>query len=403
MLKKNTIYFLYLCAALFFMSCRQQSTMPDLRESYGYKETKPFGAFAAYELFKRSYPGYKIDIIKDAFADNYNWDYDTASVYINVSKHFYSTERDVTSLLDFVYKGNTAVVASEDIDSTLLGKMYCAQADSMQAEIFAKPFRSTAVTLIDAITPAKDSFSYFFRPFSSYFSQLNGSYARIAGYNDLGKINFFVFFWGKGRLYVHAEPKAFSNYFLLTKNNYRYLQHIFSMLPEVPQKIYWDNFYNKKNYSRKNSDDDFSTFDTIMKYPPLKKAFWIALALLLLYIFFNSKRRQRIVPVVKQTENTSIAFAEAIAGLYLTEKDNRLIAEKMVTYFNEHLRTKYFITGGINDPQYADTLSRKTGVDAALTARLVEAIKTAGTANKISDEQLLSLNGLIEKFFKNKA
>ncbi len=404
MLKKSVTYIIMVCIAAAFCSCRQQNSLPDLRETYAYKDTKPFGAFAAHELFKKSYPGSKIEIIKEAFADNYAWDYDTASVYINISKHFYSTERDANSLMDFVYKGNTALIAAADIDSTLLNKIYCKQDENYTVETISdKPFRKTAVTLIAAITPAKDSFQYFYKPFSSYFSQLNGSYARKAGYNDDGKTNFFVFFWGKGRLYLHAEPKAFSNYFLLTKNNYEYLQHISSMLPAAPQNIYWDNFYNKKNYKNQDDNNNFSTFSTIMKYPPLKKAFWIALVLLLLYIFFNSKRRQRIVPIVKKPENTSIAFAEAIAGLYLTEKDNKLIAEKIVTYFNEYLRTKYFITGSINDPAYADTLSRKSGVAVTLTTPLINEIKAVGGNEKITDQQLLTLNGLIEKFYKNKA
>jgi len=137
-----------------------------------------------------------------------------------------------------------------------------------------------------------------------------------------------------------------------------------------------------------------------MKYPPLAKAFFIALGLLLLYMFFNSKRGQRVVPVVKKTENTSIAFAEAIAGLYINKKDNKIIAEKIITYLNEYIRTKLFISININDVGYAEILSRKSAVEPDVINELVSVIKAIQKSEKVTDAQLLKLNGLTEKFFK---
>lgn len=398
---KHIFFFITVIAA--FASCNQKAALPDLRETYGYKDTKPFGGYAAYNMLRASYPAKTISIVKRDFADNYNWDYDTKSVYVNISKNFFVTPRDATAILDFVYKGNTAFISAANIDSVLLAKIYCKQSTPMSASMMMAGFRKTGVNFAEAITPGATTYNYFYFPFTSSFPEINGTYARITGYNENKEANSILFFWGKGRLYLHTEPRAFSNYFLLSNDNYKYLQGLLSVLPEEPQNIYWDDVYSKRNYRRDDGDDkDFSTFDTIMKYPALKSAFWITLGLLLLYIFFNSKRRQRIVPVVKKPENTSIAFAEAIAGLYLNEKDNKLIAEKMITYFNEFLRTKYFITGNIHDPAYADMLSRKTGAPQETTAALTNTIVNIGASIKVSDQQLLVLNGLIEKFYKNK-
>ena len=205
--------------------------------------------------------------------------------------------------------------------------------------------------------------------------------------------------WGKGRIYFHSEPRALSNYFLLTKNNYLYLQEILQMMPEKPENIYWDNYYSNKNFSP-NSNSSNSTLSTLMKYPPLAKAFFIALGLLLLYMFFNSKRRQRIVPVLKRTENTSIAFAEAIAGLYFSKKDNKIIAEKIITYLNEYIRTKLIISNNVNDVNYVDILGRKSAVEPEVINELVDVIKAIQKSEKVTDVQLLKLNRLTEIFFK---
>jgi hypothetical protein len=373
-----------------------------MRETYNYRETKPFGTYAAFNLLKQSYPAHVIEINNEDFADYYLRDSDTSSLYINISKNFYATEREISSLLTYVWNGNTAFIAAANIDTLLLNKMFCTQKNNEFINLFKpKPYTSTAVRLISALSETKTDYTYFFLPFANAFPTLNGGYSRKMGYNADSTTNFFIFYYGKGKLYLHAEPRAFSNYFLLTANNHEYLKHIYEVLPPYPEKIYWDNHYNKENYHRIGRSS-FSTFSTIMKYPALANAFWIALTLLLLYIFFNSKRRQRIVPVLKTPDNTSIAFAEAIAGLYLSEKDNKLIADKMITYFNEFLRTKYFITGTINDPGYADTLSKKSGVAPDQTIALVNAITGTVASKNISDRQLLELNGLIENFYKNK-
>ncbi len=402
MVKQTTHIIFYGLLLVFFYGCTEETNKkPDLRESFSYRDPRPFGTSVAYAITKNIFTPQKVDINKTPFADNYGWDYDTASLYINISRNYYVTERDAESLLDFVYKGNTAFISADNYDTLLLNKLYCKQNEAdFYSKYMLSEMRNTSSKLTDGLTIYDEKFSYFYFPFSNYFKEINGSYARIVGYNDAGKANFFVFLWGKGRVYFHNEPRTFSNYFLLTKNNYLYLQSILQMMPARPLNIYWDNYYSNKNYVA--NAENKSTLDTIMKYPPLAKAFFIAIGLLLLYIFFNSKRRQRIVPVIKPTQNTSIAFAEAIAGLYLNKKDNKIIAEKIITYFNEHVRSKYFVTINVNDPNYADTLSRKSGVAFEIVDELTATIKTINNSPTVSDEQLLHLNGLTEKFFKNK-
>ncbi len=403
---KKTVYNIICFIALLSVtqSCRPKSSLPDMRETYSYKDNIPYGGSVAYQMLKNAYPDRNPRIIKEQFADNYQWDYDKTSIYFNLSRNYYLKDRDAEALLSFVYRGNTAFISSEHFDTLLLEKLYCKQEKAKDSGMFFTNTqrRNTTVSFAENLSLYKDSFSYYFYPFDNYFSAINNSYSRKVGTNDYGKTNFFVFFWGKGRLYFHNEPAALSNYFLLTKNNYRYMKEIMQMMPENPENIYWDNFHLNHNYPDGDNDRNFSTLGTILKYPSLAHAFWISLLLLLLYIFFNSKRRQRIIPVVKPVENTSVAFAEAIAGMYLSKKDNRLIAEKAITYFNEHVRTNYFMNVSMHDPAYADMLSRKSGVPLEITQNLTQNILSVSASVKVSDVELLLLNALIEKFFKNK-
>ncbi len=401
-MRKNLLHITCLLLLFFLNACQSDNKKkPDLRESFSYRDTRPFGTSVAYSILKKRYANENLEVNKKTFADNYGWDYDTASLYINISRNYYVTDRDAESLMAFIYKGNTAFISAAKYDTILLNKLYCRQNEPMYfSGIESLSLKNTAVRFNENLSLYNENYSYYYLPFVNYFSEINNSYGRIIGYNDEGNPNFFVFMWGKGRIYFHNDPRALSNYFLLTKNNYLYLQEILQMMPEKPENVYWDNYYSNKNFST-NADNGSSTIGTLMKYPPLAKAFFIAISLLLLYMFFNSKRRQRVVPVIKKSENTSIAFAEAIAGLYFNKKDNKIIAEKIITYLNEYIRTKLLISTNVNDIGYAELLSRKSAVDFRIVDELVAVIKSIHKGEKVTDQLLLKLNGLTEIFLKN--
>jgi hypothetical protein len=384
------------------MGCQQKMKIPDLRETYGYKDTHPFGGYVAYHIVEQSFPDNWINDKNDPFSEDLNWLTDTASLYISISNELYVDDKDVTRLLDFIYKGNTAFLAASQFDTTLLNKLYCKVKNyDFLARLQPRTFTTTSLRLIDGITTFKEKpLQYFYLPFLNSFSEINAAYCRKVGYNQNDEPNCIVLFWGKGKLFLHCDPRAFSNYFLLQGSNYQYLTQLLQVMPKTPEHVYWNSYYVKKTY--KGGGSSFSSLSTIFKYPPLIWAFWLALALLLLYIFFNGKRRQRIVPVIPPVKNSSVAFAEAIGGLYLKEKDNKTIAQKMITYFNEHIRTSYFLNTNLVNEDFLISLSRKSGVELIKIKRLYYDMQHATDSPEVKDTMLLSINEQIQEFYKTK-
>jgi hypothetical protein len=371
--------------------------MPSLNESLSKTDKAPFGTYITYRQLQNMYRLHTISDKKQPFTSTWNEIGDTASLYVCITPYLFVNDEEVKAMMDYVYAGNSLFVASNYIDDNLLNQANC----TTDFKLF-DGFTNTDSLRVTNTSSFDSSFSYYYKPFNNSFVKHDTLFSKVLGYNEKHKPNYIVYFHGKGKLFLHCDPRAFSNYFILKNENYKYLQEAFSYTSDAPQHIYWDDYYRRR-FSRRSSSSDknFSSFSEIMKHPPLKAAFWLGLILLLLFITWGAKRRQRIIPKIKPNENTSVTFTETIGRLYLQKKDNKNIAEKSCTYFNEHIRNKYFLNTGTVNEDFITTLSRKSGVEREKVDSLYRAIHHVNTSDSIDDYQLLSLNEQIQYFYKN--
>ena len=350
------------------------------------------------KLIKETYKGKTVKKYDESISQLYLYEQDTASFYISVAKNYFLTTAEARNLLRYVRAGNTAFISSAYIDTSLLNEIGLQQNIPPRFSQSLPESMQTAKTKIVKDIVDKDSiYSYFYLPFSASFTGAGGENQRIVGKNNEGKENCVVVFIGKGRLYLHADPRAFSNYFLMTGKNRDYALQLLQIMPESPTTVYTDTYYVNKNYREERNSAFWSA---LKKHPPLAWAFYLLIVLFLLYVLVNGKRRQKIIPIIPPVENASIAFAEAISRLYYKEKDNKGIALKMIQYFREHLRSKYFFNAKADITTHLEILSKKAGVPLEQTENLFARIAIIEQNNSVTDEQLLQLNKGIEKFNK---
>ena len=383
--------------------------MPDLTETYSNTDKKPFGAYIAFHQLVEMFYRNTVREEKKNFEESWKHIEDTGSIYVCIANSLYTTDEDVNSIIAYAEKGNAAFFAAGKFEQNLLTELGCKLSPVSLLEQFAeKPYKNTGITITTGHTSDSSQYQYFYFPLSAKISKYNSTNTRVLGVNENGEPNFIVVFKGKGRIFLHCEPRAFSNYFLLQKNNYQYLEKAFGYVDAYPEHVYWNNYYAKlrsqeQANNNRNNDGSFNSLDTILRYPQLAAAFWLALIMLLLYILFGIKRRQRIIEIIKPNENTSVTFTETIGRLYLQKKDNKNIADKMVTYFNEYIRNNYFLNTNLINEDFITTLSRKSGVQREKVESLYRAINHVHHYPDIDDFKLLSLNGQIQDFFKQTA
>lgn len=399
-MRKTILYCTFLLLlTIVFASCNiQKPVVPPLKETFAKKDKNPFGCYVFYNQLKQIFYQNELNSKKENFETVWHQISDTASVYVVISKNVFLSEAGQKAMLDYVNDGNSLFISSENIDSSLLDSLGCKVNEPTYAGL--ENMKYTSVKPDTAFYDDTPAYTYFYVPFANHFVQYDTSITNVLGTNKVGQANYLEVFYGKGRFYLHCEPRALGNYFLLQKNNYQYLQHLFAFTALRPEHVYWDDYYNKKNYPPSEQGSK-SGIQLLLQYPATARAFWLVLLLVAVYILFGGKRRQRIVESVASNTNTTVAFTETVGHLYLQKKDNRNIADKMIMYFMEHIRKQYYLnTSQVND-DFITTLSRKSNVPKEITEDLFRSINLVHNSFEITDQQLLLLNQQIDIFYKN--
>jgi len=159
----------------------------------------------------------------------------------------------------------------------------------------------------------------------------------------------------------------------------------------------WDEYFR---YDR-NSNGNFSSLRYIFSNPALRWAFSLLLVLLTLIYVFDSKRKQRILPLIAGLRNNSLDFVKTIGRLYYQRRDNKNLAWKMSAHFQDHVRTRYNITVALSDPDFIERLSYKTGMGISFIRELTGEIQRLQDSPRVTDEELLQFNQKMEEFYKH--
>ncbi|UPQ75057.1 hypothetical protein [Chryseobacterium nepalense] len=206
--------------------------------------------------------------------------------------------------------------------------------------------------------------------------------------NNSDQANFIKIAFGKGKIYVHCEPLFITNYYLLKRGNVRYAQDVFSYLDERETIWFVENDAKVSQF--------FLRF--ILSNPALKYAWWVLLGGLVLFIFFNAKRKQRIVPIIEPLKNTSVDFVKSIGNLYLQEGDFHDMMAKKAQYFLNKVRMDLLIDTQHLDAEFAKKLQLKTGKPMEMIDEAMNLIKKAQDPYaQVMKEDLGKMNKLLDE------
>jgi hypothetical protein len=199
---------------------------------------------------------------------------------------------------------------------------------------------------------------------------------------------------GRGNLYLCTVPLAFTNYFTLQPRTSNFAFAALSYLP-TGRLVGWDE------YQKQGRQGEQSLLRVLLAHEALRWALYASLLGGLLFVVFEARRRQRIIPIIRLLPNTTLLFTRTVAGLYRQGSSHAPIAEKKIQLFMEFLRTRLQEPGlDLSDAATRERLAQKTGVARLEVDALVRRINFLLTAPRVSDADLLALNKALNDFRK---
>jgi len=136
-----------------------------------------------------------------------------------------------------------------------------------------------------------------------------------------------------------------------------------------------------------------------LSHPELEWAYYIAIFSLLIFVLYEIKRRQRIIPVIEPLSNSTLEFVNVVGQVYYEKRNNDNIAKKQVLYLLSYLRDEYQLKTNKLDKEFTETLTAKLGLDPDFANDFVEFLHYINVQDRINDKELIHLNKLIEQFY----
>lgn len=381
---------------LFITSVNNKHRVLNERITLRTGDKNPYGMYVAYHLLPYLFPKSKVSYDKHTAG---NWDSISMGrsnqAVVLTAKEFNAETYELQRLYEFIREGNYVFIIanslSYDTDQffrfaddassyDFLGR------DSLQVALERPPFASSK----DFIFPGKT--------YESYFARTDSRRSSVLGRGTTNGVNFIQMKVGTGAVFIHLSPLAFSNYFLLHKNNIDYYKAAFSVLPQSLTSVVWNDYYLTKQMARKEKDR--SWFRVLMKHESFRWGMLTAIAALLIFVSTEMRRKQRHIPEKEALKNDSLDFVKTIGRLYFDKGDHKNLAHKMGTYFMDHLRTRYKLPSSSLDESFIEAVHLKTGYPLPDVERLVRFIQFTETASQITESQLSDFHQQLELFYQ---
>lgn len=359
----------------------------DWGETLSSKDKIPFGSYVLASQVKDIFPGAKIITYRQPVYNVIAEDSIKQASYIIISQGIGLSKPDYTQLIKYIKAGNDVFISAEQFGDLLETKL-----EIRTGADFKLNHANAEVNFLNPSLNSKKHISIDKGVGNYYFAKFDTLHAIVLGENADHKANLIKYTFGKGNLYLCANPKFFSNYSMLKPDGAEYAATALSFLKSSRQ-IILDEYYTQGDAGE---DTPMRVF---LSNTALEWAYYIALFSLAIFVLYEIKRRQRIIPVIEPLSNSTLDFVNVVGRVYYEKRNNANIAQKKILYLLTWLRDEYQVKTNKLDDEFIEKLTGKLGLKKAFTVDLVDYIKYISVQTQVNDRELIELNKLIEKFY----
>ena len=409
-------FYKYYIALIIFTGLLQGCNKTSWFENYKEKSKSPFGTYIIFNEAEELLDNYKVHSLDENIYDYLNNTYfeeDYTFNYICIKNRASKINQSVIKeLLLYVEDGSTAFFSLNDFSSSIKTALNI-ETENLDEYIYT----SSELKWLkgDLSFENKDltgkKFNYDRNLRRHYFSSYDENSTIVLGTQNIAGTEqpiFLKIYYGKGVIYVHTQPIAFTNYNML-KDNHEYAENVLSYLPN--KETLWDPQIRSSKLTNNNSgsdsdsgngDSEKSVLGFFMENPSLKWFLYLSFFGLITFMIFNARRKQRAIPIMDPPKNSTVEFTHTISNLYLVNEDHKNLVDKKIQFFLEKVRSRYYIDTNNLNKEFIEKLALKSGNDFQKTKYLINTILALHKKEQCSAEELMSLNTMIDNFLKRK-
>ena len=398
-------YYLYMMIACLFIfpACRKvKDKQFNERISLKQKDRIPYGTSAARELLPLIFKGTSIynDDNEPGNWGSLNLNSSNQAILI-MAMDFNADEEQLRRLNYFASNGNYVYIIARSFSDEA--------AKFFNFSYTGNPFEFYSDQVVDSLILKFEQpsfyntqrYSYPGKKFASYFTSLNADFSAVLGRNEDNDPNFIEFKSGTGRIFIHTAPLAFSNYFILHKNNKEYFEHALSAIPNGIESFVWNEYYlSSEAANKRNQEEETAWYRVLFRYPSFKWGLLTGLLMLILYTLLSSRRRQRKIPFHSKPKNDSLDFVKTLGRLYHDRRDHQNLARKMTLYFLEHVRSTFKLPTHTLDETFIQALQFKSGFPQEELSEIFSFINYIKQNGQVNEQQLSRFHKQLETFYQ---
>ncbi|MEQ9423865.1 MAG: DUF4350 domain-containing protein [Cyclobacteriaceae bacterium] len=389
-MKKNLKYIsIFLISFGIFVAFQYLKPTPlDWRVSLDSRDKIPYGTFVLDQTIESFFNGSITKTRETLYETLTNSDSTSLTNYLIIAQGFHPDKPEVGEMLQKVKSGSNFLITANRLGDELLDTL------GIRINYPEDYIESFWLDLSDKrdstkiIMKSSDQSFYYAAPFVGFEFKPNDSIDfNVIAENEFGNPVAIRLPYGDGSLVFCGIPMAFSNYYLMKPENISFAEAMLSTLPATD--LMWSEYYQ---LGRAESQ---SPMRVVLSNISLRWAWFITIGSLLLFMFFEAKRRQRIIPIIRPPRNSSVEFAETVGQLYYQKSDHKNLANKMLLHLKERIREQHFVTLELNEDT-RKTLVTKCGFELNAVDKLIELSGKIQSANQIDHDTLNELNNTID-------
>ncbi|RNI28818.1 DUF4350 domain-containing protein [Rufibacter latericius] len=365
----------------------------DWTQTFSNKDKIPYGTFVLFDLLPDLFPdqpvtSVRLPVVNQVEEQPTQEDSTLVAVnYLFVNSFTQLDQLETQTLLQFVEEGNNVFISSHKFSTLLQDTLGFKADDSKKAKQ-----DSLGLVFTHPSLQKNKPVRYAWEKVNRILTLESSRKVTVLGKNTVGEATYVQIPFGKGSFYLSSVPLAFTNYNVLASGKSHYAAVALSHLPVRP--VWWDE------YQKQGAVGSASVFRVLLSHEALAWAYYLTLGSLLLFVLFESKRTQRIIPVMEKPRNTTLEFVRVIGSLYFNHRDHHVIAEKKITYFLEYLRLHFYESTTVLDKELQDRIVKKSGVPAVDVTEVFRLIQYVRTTNALEEHNLWQLNKQLESFYR---